>query len=60
MNCPTCGVAAVIEGKTVKVTGDTTAEEQTIVKNELRWNCRNPRCSQFGKEIGVSEHQIYP
>jgi hypothetical protein len=37
-----------IEGSAIKVSGDSSPEEETIVERQLMLVCRNPQCSHTG------------
>lgn len=60
MKCPKCGVEAAIMGTKTKATGDQSPKTQTEVWTVLVYQCRNPGCNEFGKEVGESQHKIYP
>ncbi len=45
MICKYCGNEMYINGSYIRVTGDTSAEEETVVEHVLRFGCRNPQCA---------------
>ena len=60
MNCPGCGVPAVIMRSGTEVTGDRSPDTQTEVWSVLEYHCRNPQCIKCGEDIGETRHRIYP
>lgn len=54
MNCPKCGVEAIISGNRVETAGE--SGTWTV----LDYVCRNPRCQSKGKKIGESRHRQSP
>ena len=45
MICKSCGTEMYINGSYIRVTGDTSPEEETVVERVLRFGCRNPHCT---------------
>lgn len=43
-----------INGSYIRVTGDTSSEEETVVERVLRFGCRNPQCAAGGQEAEES------
>ena len=60
MNCPKCGVEAVIMGTAVEVRGDESPATQTEVFEVLKYQCRNPQCPNFEQEVGTVRIKTYP
>lgn len=60
MKCEKCGLDAKISNSFTKVTGDNSPDEQTKVFAILVFECRNPNCDNFNKQIGQVEHQTFP
>ncbi len=52
MNCPKCGMEAMISASHNAVTGDASPETPTKLFRVLTFQCRNPQCEKFGKEVG--------
>lgn len=50
MICKSCGNEMYINGSYIRVTGDTSSEEETVVERVLRFGCRNPQCAAGGQE----------
>lgn len=50
MICKSCGNEMYINGSYIRVSGDHSEEEETVVERVLRFGCRNPKCAQYGKE----------
>lgn len=48
MMCKYCGNEMYIEGSAIKVSGDSSPEEETVVERQLVLVCRNPQCSHTG------------
>ena len=51
MNCERCGNELFIVGSCIEVTGDTSAEEETVVYRLLSFVCRNPQCGCAGETV---------
>lgn len=60
MNCPKCGVEAAIMTTRTEVMGDDTPEAQTEVFQVLGYQCRNPQCERFERDVGEEKIRIYP
>lgn len=60
MNCPKCGVEAAIMASRVEVIGDDSPEKQTEVYQVLVYQCRNPQCDCFERDIGEEKIRTYP
>ena len=50
MICKSCGNEMYINGSYVRVKGDTSPEEETVVERVLRFGCRNPKCAERERE----------
>lgn len=60
MNCPICGLEAIIKGSRIEVTGDKSVKTQTEVAEVMEYMCRNRRCEKNGTVIGEDRIKIYP
>ena len=62
MQCPTCGVEAVIMGSRYEVEGDQRPDTETKVFSVLEFQCRNPQCPRCKSRetVGTVRNLIYP
>ena len=60
MQCPKCGIEAKISKSFTEVAGDNSPDEQTTVSTVLIFECRNPQCENYNKQIDQVKHKTYP
>lgn len=58
MICPECKTEAAIMESGYEVRGDRAADTKTQLYSVLKFFCRNPKCPQYGKEIGEQKTEI--
>ncbi len=44
-----CGNEMYIQGSHIRVSGDDSADRETVVERVLEFVCRNPQCARRGK-----------
>ena len=58
MLCPVCNTQAIIASSEIKVTGDTSPDTETQIFRIHTFQCRNPKCSKYQKDIGEISNEI--
>ena len=59
MKCEVCGVDAFISKSEMVVEGDNSPDTKTKIFQRLHFQCRNKECTNFEKEIGTKDIQVY-
>jgi len=60
LKCPACGIEAEINRTRTEVSGDQSADTETVVDTVLEYICRNPACERFQHNAGETRHRVYP
>lgn len=58
MKCSKCGTEAFIKEAEIVVEGDESPDTETKVFNVAHFVCRNPKCTQYGNEIGTDKTRM--
>ena len=60
MLCKKCNTECFIDRTETIVEGDNSPDTETKVYKNLIYVCRNPKCTEFKKDIGEEKILIYP
>lgn len=60
MQCPKCGLEAVIMVTRMEAKGDQSPETQTEVWAVQVHRCRNPACKEYQRDVGETRHRVFP